>query len=181
MTFKDIKLVEAENIIYIPQPMAWALEAFLKRDCPALECEIIPKWKIKYGLYGEADISHFLYLHKDLFADTEYEEFPMSEYVGLKSNIDTDYIVQKLKLFHGDEKDEEVKKWEKERESAFLIKKAPDSSDYAMLNLDSRIFSAVGSYEKMEELQRLMEEKDLDQDDIIIILKSLELNPIPNR
>ena len=48
MTFKDIKLVEAENIIYIPQPMAWALEAFLKRDCPALEYEIIPKWKIKY-------------------------------------------------------------------------------------------------------------------------------------
>lgn len=64
MTFKDIKLVEAENIIYIPQPMAWALEAFLKRDCPALEYEMIPKWKIKYGLYGEADVNHFLYLHK---------------------------------------------------------------------------------------------------------------------
>ena len=97
MTFKDIKLVEAENIIYIPQPMAWALEAFLKRDCPALEYEMIPKWKIKYGLYGEADVNHFLYLHKDLFAGTEYEDFSISEYVGLKSNIDTDYIVQKLK------------------------------------------------------------------------------------
>ena len=114
-------------------------------------------------------------MHKDLFAGTEYEDFSISEYVGLKSNIDTDYIVQKLKLFRGNEKDEEVKKWEKEREGAFLIKKAPDSSDYAMLNLDARIFSAVGSYEKIEELQKLMEEKGLDQDDIMIILKSLTI------
>lgn len=175
MTFKDIKLVEAENIIYIPQPMAWALEAFLKRDCTALEYEIIPKWKIKYGLYGEADVSHFFFLHKDLFVGTEYEDFPISEYVGLKSSIDTDYLVEKLKLFRSNEKDEEVKKWEKEREAAFIIKKAPDSSDYAMLNLDARIFSAVGSYEKIEELQRLMEEKGLDQDDIMIILKTLTI------
>ena len=181
MTFKDIKLVEAENIIYIPQPMAWALEAFFKRDCPALEYEIIPKWKIKYRFYGKADVNHFFFLHKDLFVGTEYEDFPISEYVGLKSNIDNDYLAEKLKLFRGDEKDEEVKRWEKEREAAFLIKKAPDSSDYAMLNLDARIFSAAGSYEKIEELQRLMEEKDLDQDDIMIILKSLKLTPIPNR
>lgn len=103
------------------------------------------------------------------------EDFPISEYVGLKSNIDKVILHEKLKLFRGDEKDEEVKKWEKEREAAFLIKKAPDSSDYAILNLDSRIFSAVGSYEKIEELQRLMEEKGLDQDDIMIILKSLTI------
>lgn len=44
-----------------------------------------------------------------------------------------------------------------------------------MLNLDARIFSAVGSYEKIEELQKLMEEKGLDQDDIMIILKSLTI------
>lgn len=37
ISFKDIKLTEQKNTIYIPQHLKWTLENFLKRDFPDME------------------------------------------------------------------------------------------------------------------------------------------------
>ncbi len=41
ISFKDIKLTEQKNTIYIPQHLKWTLENFLKRDFPDMESDAI--------------------------------------------------------------------------------------------------------------------------------------------
>ena len=111
-----------------------------------------------------------------MFAGTEYEDYPRGMYVGFVSNIDAEYLLDKLKLFYGNSKGKEVKKWEKETEPKMrIIKESEDKSDYTIFGLDSRKFEIVGGYEDAVELRKLMDKKHMDHDEIELIVGCLKL------
>lgn len=93
-----------------------------------------------------------------------------------RHQIDTDYLLEKLKSFYGLGKDEEVREWEKERSKNMLMSHAADVMDDVILPLDASEFEAIGSYEEMESLQELMKKKNLGRDEIALVLKCLKKN-----
>ena len=101
ISFKDIKLTEQKNTIYIPQHLKWTLENFLKRDFPDMETWTIMSWRMKDGSAAARARDKFLFHHKDMFDGTEYESLPAECYVGFESYISTDYLLEKLKSFYG--------------------------------------------------------------------------------
>lgn len=172
--FKDIELEKSMNTIYIPQRLKFELEYFIKKEYPEIHIQTIASWKIKNNVLGESERNRFAEQLKSIFTGTEYEDCPIESYVGFESHINTDYLINKLRLFCSPNKAEDVKNWENDEIKNALFIKADDSSDYASLNLDGRLFSISGTYEEVDALQGLMEIKGLDQDDIMLILKTIQ-------
>ena len=71
ISFKDIKLTEQKNTIYIPQHLKWTLENFLKRDFSDMETWTIMSWRMKDGSAAARARDKFLFHHKDMFDGTE--------------------------------------------------------------------------------------------------------------
>ena len=148
---------------------------FLKNKRPDVQYDTVSRWEIP-GSDFEPVRNDFYSKHSGMFAGTEYEDYPRGMYVGFTSNIDSEYLLDKLKLFYGSDKDEEVKKWEKETEPKMrIIKESEDKSDYTIFGLDSRKFEIVGGYEDAVALRKLMDKKHMDHDEIELIVGCLKL------
>lgn len=178
ITFDDIKLTDTKNTVYLPKHLKIVFCEFLHNKCSNVDFETIPIWEIhdRFSYNGEYRKARgsFYRDHKDMFVGSEYENYPRGMWVGMVSYIDTGYLLEKLKLFYGDTKDEEVKDWEKNTEQKLrIIVNAPDKSDYTILGLDSRKFEVTGSYESVVELRKMMDRKHMDQDEIELILSSI--------
>ena len=115
ITFNDIKMSDEKSTVYIPRRLRDCFCDFLKNKCPDVQYDTISRWEIP-GSDFETARNDFYSKHSGMFAGTEYEDYPRGMYVGFVSNIDAEYLLDKLKLFYGNSKDEEVKKWEKETE-----------------------------------------------------------------
>lgn len=173
--FNDIKVSKEKNRIYIPQPLKFALEYFLKKEHPEIELNTLAPWMIKDGMLGfeTAERDKFYYENKDLFKRSEYREYPIENYVALDSMIDKNYLVCKLSLFCEPNKAKEVRDWENNIHESLMLKNSHDGSDSEILPLDGRRFEIVGDFKNVECLKNLMERKGLDQDDITMILKTV--------
>ena len=91
----------------------------------------------------------------------------------MESTIDKDYLISKLSLFCEPNKAKEVRDWENDIHSSLMLKESPDGSDSEILPLDGRLFEIIGDFKNVEDLKELMKRKGLDQDDIVMILKTV--------
>jgi hypothetical protein len=175
VTFNDIKMSDEKNTVYIPRRLRDCFCDFLKNKCPNVQYDTISRWEIPGSAFEPAR-NDFYSKHSGMFAGTEYEDYPRGMYVGFVSNIDAEYLLDKLKLFYGSDKDEEVKKWEKVTEPKMrIIKESEDKSDYTIFGLDSRKFEIVGGYEDAVALRKLMDKKHMDHDEIELIVGCLKM------
>lgn len=178
ITFNDIKMSDEKSTVYIPRRLRDCFCDFLKIKCPDVQYDTVSRWEIP-GSDFEPARNDFYSKHSGMFTGTEYEDYPRGMYVGFVSNIDTEYLLDKLKLFYGNSKDEEVKKWENETEPKMrIIKESEDKPDYTIFGLDSRKFEIVGGYEDAVELRKLMDKKHMDHDEIELIVGCLKLKQL---
>lgn len=178
ITFNDINISDDKNTVYIPRRLRDCFCDFLKNRRPDIQYDTISRWEIP-GSDFETARNDFYSKHSGMFAGTEYEDYPRGMYVGFVSNIDAEYLLDKLKLFYGSDKDEEVKKWEKKTEPKMrIIKESEDKSDYTIFGLDSRKFEIVGGYEDAVALRKLMDKKHMDHDEIELIVGCLKLKQL---
>lgn len=173
--FNDIKTSKEKTKIYIPQPLKFALEYFLKKEHPEVKLKTLTSWMINDGMWGfeAADRDKFYYENKNIFKNSEYRDYPVKDYVALESTIDKDYLISKLSLFCEPNKAKEVRDWENDIHSSLMLKESPDGSDSEILPLDGRLFEIIGDFKNVEDLKELMKRKGLDQDDIVMILKTV--------
>ena len=111
--------------------------------------------------------------NKNIFKNSEYRDYPVKDYVAMESTIDKDYLISKLSLFCEPNKAKEVRDWENDIHSSLMLKESPDGSDSEILPLDGRLFEIIGDFKNVEDLKELMKRKGLDQDDIVMILKTV--------
>lgn len=104
ITFNDIKMSDEKSTVYIPRRLRDCFCDFLKIKCPDVQYDTISRWEIP-GSDFETARNDFYSKHSGMFAGTEYEDYPRGMYVGFVSNIDAEYLLDKLKLFYGNSKD----------------------------------------------------------------------------
>ena len=93
------------------------------------------------------------------------------------TNIASDWIYENLPKFYidGDEEDEDVARWGKEKVKPMIAVESPDGDDIAVLYFNPNKVHGSGSYTSMKLLEDLVKEKHLTQDDILTVLNAVKL------
>lgn len=174
MNFDDVKRIEKPMMTFIPVDILYTFSHFLKMYKPdGIEYKITPWRKIqqneklrkKYRPYQEKTQKAF----RENGCDKDVVLFS-----GFTSNIDPEYLFEKLKSFYGPTIDPEVKAWMKSNAQVVKDEEPVVQPDSIVLSITDERIRVIGEFEKLQKLQHLIETKSLSQEDLILILTNLQ-------
>lgn len=113
---------------------------------------------------------------REFWADTEFENFPESRYAAIDTNFTDDALKSLIPLFFGNSVDADVTREAATEVSTALVCSSNDNDkNFVILqNIDGNKFKAVGDYDKMVKLNKLIEVRGLTSDDIKLVLDTLK-------
>ena len=169
-----------EEMIFLPVCLANDIAEYLmdnKTQNTSLKCKMLQPAKIR----KDADLCEarqkYFKEHAAFFKDSSFEDYPVERYAGMITNIASDWIYENLPKFYidGDEEDEDVARWGKEKVKPMIAVESPDGDDIAVLYFNPNKIQGSGSYESMKLLEDLVKEKHLTQDDVLTVLNAVKL------
>lgn len=181
MDFKDLKLTDEKTLSFIPTSIRYVFVDFLKQHNPnGVTYTVIPWRKIETDTTLKDKYRPYQKMAKAAFEKCGYEPSSEKAYDGFISNIEPQYLFEKLKAFYGKSIDADVKAWhENAIESVNETEThAENQTESVTLNITDPTINIIGSFEELVELDRLMQEKELTDNDLKTILVAVQLNEI---
>ena len=180
INFDNIKLLSHEEMIFLPVCLANDITEYLmdnKGQNTSLKCEMLQPVKIKKDATLCEARQEYFKEHAAFFKDSSFNDYPVERYAGVITNIASDQIYENLPKFYidGDEEDEDVARWGKEKVKPMIAVESPDGDDIAVLYFNPNKIQGSGSYESMKLLEDLVKEKHLTQDDVLTVLNAVKL------
>ena len=177
----DLQLTDDKTTFFMPAELRYkfsetlAQQMSLQTTLPQFEIQIIhwqdikdsPDLKAKYEKYQQAS--------KAAFDEAGFEKRPHVFYDGVISNIEPNYLFEKLKFFLDD------------NTPIGTVEDVPDENnsendlnqnlnhESVTLDIDEDYFDIFGSFEDLQKLSQLMQEKQLTEDDLRIILHAISI------
>lgn len=177
----DLQLTDDKTTFFMPAELRYkfsetlAQQMSLQATLPQFEIQIIhwqdikdsPDLKAKYEKYQQAS--------KAAFDEAGFEKRPHVFYDGVISNIEPNYLFEKLKFFLDD------------NTPIGTVEDVPDENnsendlnqnlnhESVTLDIDEDYFDIFGSFEDLQKLSQLMQEKQLTEDDLRIILHAISI------
>ena len=180
MHFQDLKLTDDPVMFFIPTSLRYAFVEFLKdANLKDVKYSVAPWRKIDNDDTLRTSYRPYQEKAKAAFEQCGYETTDAKAYDGFISNIDPQYLFEKLKAFYGPNMDPDVKNWH--NQSITAVPDEPLQSQQPQLTLDitDPAIEIIGSFEQLEELKNLMTTKQLSQDNLKTILVAVQFSQLP--
>ena len=175
----DLQVTKEKTLFFIPAGLRHKFSEALAQQMnvsqlPQFEIQIIhwqdiknsPDLKAKYEQYQQAS--------KNTFDEAGFEQQPHVFYDGVISNIEPNYLFEKLKFFLDDKTP--ISTVENVTDDNTSNKMNPETnSELVTLDIDEEYFDVFGSFEDVQKLSQLMQEKHLTDDDLQTILRSVQI------
>lgn len=100
-------------------------------------------------------------------------------YDMLITDIEPNYLFEKLKLFYGDTIDPDYAFWKQVNSHPKTVKDEIKETERITIPVSSDKFEIIGSYEEIQDLAQLMKEKDLTEQDCETVLRAIRLPIFP--
>lgn len=175
MQFTDLKLTNEPIMSFIPTDLRYAFTQFLKKERPDIKYTVTPWRKIEKDENLKKLYRPYQAKAKAAFEKCGFRQTDVKIYDGFTSNIEPQYLFEKLKAFYGDTMDSEVQQWHDNN-----IKPVNDdnNTEQITLNITDPSIVFTGSFEQLKALEHIMTTKQLSENDIKTILAAAQLNEL---
>lgn len=179
MHFDDIKLISKPVTTFIPMELCHVLKAFLKIHNPNGVKYKTTLWrKIENNENLRKQYRPYQEQARLAFQQNGYDS-DVRLFEAFTSNIDPDYLFEKLKGFYGNTIDPDVKQWH-ENNVQIVKDDATNTSESIKLPINHPQIEIIGDMEELQDLQKLMSEKRITQNDLVIILNAVRWSSFLN-
>lgn len=177
MHFHDLKLTDDPVMSFIPTSLRYVFVEFLKNaNLKDVKYNIMPWRKIDNDDTLRTSYRPYQEKAKAAFEQYGYESTDVKAYDGFISNIEPQYLFEKLKAFYEPNMDPDVKDWHDRSITAVPDKSSQSQQPQLTLDITDPAIEIIGSFEQLEELKNLMTTKQLSQDDLKTVLVAVQLN-----
>lgn len=178
MTFEDIKYTDKKTVFVIPNELLIHLREALQAANIPLNYEVILNREINKNENLKNKYDKFRKAARKAYMENGYEDHPYQLYSIIISNIDSDYLWEKLKICYGNQQDDYYHTHDAFQITSTPIKEENDEGDPVALDIPitSDVFMFIGEDDEMIAFEKLMKEKNLTEDDIGLILSCVRFS-----
>ena len=163
-----------KSIVFLPNNLRYKLSELLAEKRPDIEQESITRMNILPDSEMYKQREKFFKEHQNIFSDSLYEkDYPIERYEAFISNIAPEQVLEKAKYFYLGKEDEEFIAHETANMIRCLVKITENQDDAVVLPLDCRKFDIIGGDDELERLNCLISEKNLSEEDILLIFSAI--------
>lgn len=172
INFKELCPGKFEETVFIPYITTKPLCGLLKENRPDIEFKVVDHDRIRKDSEFGISRREFCRNNRHWLKSSKYEKsYPECAFDAFISKLDVSQIYSILENFYLEKEDKEVKSWIERQKNPALVKSNGD--DVLILRLDCKQFKAIGEYETLTKLEKLMRKKKLTQSHVRLILETV--------